>query len=270
MARAHVEQFGVAQSAGNRPFMQRIRPDRHVAWNPGGFDRRVVHVPLATCRKGAFAALVTNGSSKKVLNVAGRRCSFVLFSPASAGGRRTTGRAAPHDRFATIAPARAATGRNLVAASTPGSCSPTALTVSNALAGGCFMLLLSFEVRFLARRHSIAYRRGSDHPGASMPVCPKCKRQYAAAPPVMLPKCPACGFDPSRPAAVPARGAAPPAAGPSVKDQIDRGLQPTAQIYRTDPVAKEILAIADAEAGLEKKRIKLPGEAHELQLIGST
>jgi hypothetical protein len=90
-----------------------------------------------------------------------------------------------------------------------------------------------------------------------MPVCPKCKRQYAAAPPVMLPKCPACGFDPSRQTAAPARGTTPPAAtGPSVKDQIDRGLQPTASIYRTDPVAREILALAEGEAGLEQKRIK--------------
>ena len=67
-----------------------------------------------------------------------------------------------------------------------------------------------------------------------MPVCPKCKRQYAAAPPVMLPKCPSCGFDPARP------GGPAAATGPSLEDQIDRGLKPTADISRSDPTAKEI------------------------------
>src|SRR6185436_11523416 len=83
-----------------------------------------------------------------------------------------------------------------------------------------------------------------------MPVCAKCKRSYAAAPPVMLPKCPFCGFDPAKP------GGPVAAAGPSLKDQIDRGLKPTADIYRSDAVAKEILAIAEKESGVEKARIK--------------
>jgi hypothetical protein len=43
---------------------------------------------------------------------------------------------------------------------------------------------------------------------------------------------------------------------PSLKTQIDRGLQSTADLYRTDPVAKEILAVADKETALAQKRIK--------------
>jgi len=66
----------------------------------------------------------------------------------------------------------------------------------------------------------------------------------------MLPKCPFCGFDPARP------GGPGAAAGASLKDQIDRGLKPTADVYRSDPTAKEILAMAEKESGLEKARIK--------------
>jgi hypothetical protein len=68
-----------------------------------------------------------------------------------------------------------------------------------------------------------------------------------------------------------ARGAAPPAAGPSLKDQIGRGLQPTAQIYRTDPVATEILAIAEAEAGWRSSSSRCSSTTKVIpQLIGST
>src|SRR5207247_10586321 len=37
-ARAHVEQFSVAESAWNGPFVQRIGPDRTEAGKAGGFD----------------------------------------------------------------------------------------------------------------------------------------------------------------------------------------------------------------------------------------
>ena len=88
-----------------------------------------------------------------------------------------------------------------------------------------------------------------------MPVCPKCKRQYNAAPPIMLPKCPACGYDPARAAAPSPFGAPASPAAPSLATQLDRGLRAT-DVARNDPLAKEILGFADQESDVGQKRIK--------------